>query len=403
MTTVQAVIGAGFGDEGKGLMVDYFSNQAHQTVKSNIVVRFNGGAQSSHTVVTPKGDRHIFGHFGAGIMTGSPTYLSKFFVVNPMLFRKEAEELAFKKISIGKVYVDPECIITTPYDMFLNQYLEKARGSKKHGSCGIGFNETIEKSLKSSDITLRVKDLFVPGEMERKFSNYLYDYLPNRIMDLGIQEMVAKELETLLSSNLLTNYIRDIDHMKAKIDVSDASIINKFDHVIFEGAQGLLLDQNSRYFPHVTRSNTGMKNVIEIASEVGIDKMEAVYISRCYATRHGNGTFRNEIAGIPYFAVEEKTNKSNEYQGHFRYGWPDILELADAIDYDASLANGKIALNKSLAITCFDQLDNGNVKFILVDFQEAPINDFMTQFMDLACVQNGYVSYGQTRNDVKIF
>ena len=83
--TARVVIGAQFGDEGKGRLT------AHHVVEVGddaIVVRFNGGAQAGHTVVAPDGRRHVFSHVGSGALTGAATYLSRFFVANPILFLK---------------------------------------------------------------------------------------------------------------------------------------------------------------------------------------------------------------------------------------------------------------------------------------------------------------------------
>ena len=95
-----------------------------------IVVRFNSGAQAGHTVVTPDGNRHVFGHFGSGTFNNTPTFLSKYFVVNPLSFLKELNELM--KIGLNpQIYVDDECLITTPYDMIINQIVEIFRGKNK--------------------------------------------------------------------------------------------------------------------------------------------------------------------------------------------------------------------------------------------------------------------------------
>ncbi len=100
MKSAKVVIGANFGDEGKGLVTDYFSAQ-----ENSIVVRFNGGAQAGHTVVRPDGVSHVHGHFGSGTLNGSPTYLSRHFVSHPHWFYEELELL--KKIGIEpKVYAD---------------------------------------------------------------------------------------------------------------------------------------------------------------------------------------------------------------------------------------------------------------------------------------------------------
>src|SRR4051812_30640034 len=87
---VSAVIGANYGDEGKGLVTDYLAEEGEGAV----VVRFNGGAQAGHTVVTPEGKRHVFHHFGSGTFRKARTHLSRFFISNPALFRPEFEALA---------------------------------------------------------------------------------------------------------------------------------------------------------------------------------------------------------------------------------------------------------------------------------------------------------------------
>lgn len=84
----RAVIGASFGDEGKGLVTDYLC----AIQGAGIVVRFNGGAQAGHTVVTPDGLRHVHHHFGSGTLWGTPTFLSQFFIVNPIAFLAELLE-----------------------------------------------------------------------------------------------------------------------------------------------------------------------------------------------------------------------------------------------------------------------------------------------------------------------
>src|SRR5580698_7114906 len=94
-----AVIGANFGDEGKGLITDFLCSQLDDC----LVVRFNGGAQAGHTVVTLRG-RHVFHHFGSGTFNDSPTFLSRFFVVNPLLWEKEHIELG----AIPVLHIDPD-------------------------------------------------------------------------------------------------------------------------------------------------------------------------------------------------------------------------------------------------------------------------------------------------------
>lgn len=150
-----AVLGANFGDEGKGLTTDYL---ASQQTNNSIVVRFNGGAQAAHTVQTPLNQRHVFKHIGSGSFCNSATFLSEFFICNPLLFRNEYEQLLNYNLT-PQIYVHPQAIITTPYDMMINQIAEEHRGNNRHGSCGVGINETVERSV-HPEFTLRVQDLY---------------------------------------------------------------------------------------------------------------------------------------------------------------------------------------------------------------------------------------------------
>ena len=97
-TAARVVIGAQFGDEGKGQAV---AGEAAAAGGDGIVVRYNGGAQAGHTVVTPDGRRHVFSHVGSGAFSGAATFLSRWFVSHPMLFLKEQAALAVREATAG--------------------------------------------------------------------------------------------------------------------------------------------------------------------------------------------------------------------------------------------------------------------------------------------------------------
>ena len=143
MKDIKIVIGANFGDEGKGKLTDYYTKNADNC----IVVCSNGGAQRGHTVLKSDGTRHVFHHFGSGTLNGADTYLPEDFILNPLVFREEWEELK----NLGwepYVYVHGKCMITNPLDMMANQIIEKSRGNDKHGSCGMGIYNTIQRYKK---------------------------------------------------------------------------------------------------------------------------------------------------------------------------------------------------------------------------------------------------------------
>src|SRR5690606_12238557 len=106
----KAVIGIGFGDEGKGITTDFLCSRS----RNPIVVRFSGGHQAGHTVVL-NGVRHVFSNFGSGTLRGAPTYWAKYCTVNPIGIINELDSLIKKGIT-PKLYIDEKCPITTPYD-----------------------------------------------------------------------------------------------------------------------------------------------------------------------------------------------------------------------------------------------------------------------------------------------
>ena len=398
MKNIKVVIGSGFGDEAKGVMTDYFSS----TAENGIVVRFNGSAQAGHTVTTPEGKRHVFSHVGAGSFNYLPTFLSSYFVVNPMLFNKEIKEL--KEINlVPKVYVDENCYVTTPYDIMLNQIAEIVRGSKKHGSCGVGFNETIERCLCGEQFKLTIADLNNERLMRDKICCIRDNYVKFRLKQLGIDKIPERYENLLAIDEIIESYIYDVENMLDLVVVTNSNILNQFETIVFEGAQGLLLDQNHKYFPHVTRSNTGMRNVAEIISKAGFQdqNIEIVYVTRAYMTRHGAGPFPTELESKPYENIVDLTNVPNSFQDTLRFGLLDLDNLAAAIHKD--MENAK-HLNSEikLAISCLDQIDKGEVDyFIREEKKKSPVDIFVKDAFQAVGVHGGYLSFGVTRTTIK--
>jgi adenylosuccinate synthase len=373
------IIGANFGDEGKGLMTDYMASN----LDGCFVVRFNGGAQSGHTVVTPQGNRHVFSHFGSGSYLGRPTYLSKYFLVNPLLFMKELGALGF----LPEVFVDENCLVSTPYDMIVNQLLEESRGSEKHGSCGVGFGETIERE--EMGFGFRAKDLETKKNIISKLEWIAEDYYPERLKKLGLD---GEEINLDLIIDKYYEFTK-------RIKICDCEII-KDKPIVFEGAQGLLLDQNHKYFPHVTRSNTGCKNAICILKDLNreSENVESIYVTRFYMTRHGRGPFPTEITSR--VSWKEETNTYNDYQEHFRFGVLDLSKMAEEIKKDVK--KNKIK-DFSIAVTCLDQANEGEAIYIL---KEKYIMNTVLGFIgdvegEFPGVKNIYISFGNTRDDVR--
>lgn len=383
MANIKAVIGANYGDEGKGLMTDYFANQAKEENKSCLVVCHNGGAQRGHTVVTPDGVRHVFRHFGSGSLVGADTYLSSEYIINPITFRKEREKLLGKVTKMPKCYVNPNCRITLPYDMLINQIIELDRGENRHGSCGMGIWETIVRNNERT-FALRV------GEIERTFL-FLYfflisvknNYLTKRLSVLGVKNINLDMFKSINSPALIDHYIQDIFYMLDNISFASNDILKSYDTIIFESGQGLQLDQNrTENQPNTTPSNTGLQNPISILKSLddfNISSFEACYVSRSYETRHGAGNFPTECGKMVINSIiKDFTNQPNEFQGEIRYGTLDIPRLLKRIQEDVSFGED-YDIDVSIALTHL----NENVVNIKPDFP---------------C--SFHYSYSQTREDI---
>lgn len=308
----RAVIGANFGDEGKGLVTDYLC----ATQGADVVVRFNGGVNAGHTVVTPDGRRHVFSHFGSGTLAGVPTFLSQFFVCNPIIFLTEVQEIIDLGVSTV-VWAHPDCLVTTFADIIINQELERKKGDKRHGSTGYGINETMNRS-KIPHLKITMSDIWNRVDLRDK-----------------LKEICTKFAE-FRTGRPLSNYEEGIEKFIQCCDQMGELVthggIGMFKDPIFEGAQGLLLDMdNKEHFPHVTHSKTGLHNVRVLSELGGYSTIEAYYVTRSYLTRHGAGRLPGESSALNF---RDETNAPNEFQGTLRFAALDVASLFERIRDD---------------------------------------------------------------------
>lgn len=335
----KAVIGLGFGDEGKGLVTNYLCMQAIDQLIDPLVIRFSGGQQAGHTVRKSDGVSHVFSNFGSGTLSGIPTYWSKYCSVHPLGVVNELE--ALKSLGVSpKLLIDERSPLTTPFEIKNNQLL-----SKGHGTCGVGVGETFKREEEFYSFTFG--DLFFHGIIERKL-----ELIKNRYRNI-----LSKDDFELAESNL-PGFIEhcfimmESNEIKRSYTMPDNSRYQAFDSHIFEGSQGLMLDQHIGYFPHVTRSNTGSTNLGSLTFGAPV---EYWLVTRAYQTRHGNGPMSNEH--IPHNIKDdpEETNITNEWQGDFRRALLDVDQLLYAISRDHVIRSSK---RKKLVITCLDHIEN---------------------------------------------
>lgn len=394
------IIGAGYGDEGKGYFTDYVSSLKNKSV----VVRFNGGAQAGHTVVIPEGKKHVFGHFTSNLfLKNASSYLSKYFQINPVIYLKELNQLNNLGI-VPDIACHSDCYIATPFDMLINQWLEYTRGESRHGSCGLGIGETIHRS-EVENVPLYIKDTKNINILKEKL--YLVrEVFFKRVKELNLEPML-NQYSFVLQQEFIDRFIEDIQQMHNSLKIGVDNINHKFfleKDIVFEGAQGLMLDQSMGHFPYVTRSNTGLKNVIEFSVENNINELNVIYATRCYKTRHGAGPLKWELKNQPYENIVDNTNIPNEYQGTIRYAYLDLDVLQEAIEKDIKsieqeITNNNIIVNYKIGMTWLNitPLHYFYHKNKLLFRHTRDFIHYIEEYFDWKIIE----SYGKTREDIK--
>lgn len=358
-----AVIGMNYGDEGKGHITNFFSDE------NALNIRFNGGAQAAHAVFLSDGRNHIFHHFGSGSLQGARTLLASHFIVNPIRFVDEYEALS-QKTDLREVFIDPRCRVSTHYDMLINAF--SSWYHRKHDTCGIGINETIERN-QFRQLRIRARDLVNKSEDQLKsiLQTIENEYVPYRLDKLKLPKSMFRSYCSKRIKNrkeTMEAYLRTIKFVMAKSVVwPDDNLIYRFltrspaRHLVFEGAQGLLLDQHrTEYMPYLTRSSTGIKNVFEVLGTMRTSiNLDVCLVTRTYLTRHGDGPLFNEFS-LPHAKITEPANPENPYQGKMRYGhlnkdWYNkaLKELQHNNKYPKCIAKYEVGV----AMTCMDHIN----------------------------------------------
>ena len=321
--SIRAVIGKNFGDEGKGLATDYLAMLAREKDHSCIVVRHNGGAQAGHTVEA-LGKRFIFREISSGSFRGADTLWAPTFMPDLYKLADEVNEFLTLGVKLPKIFSVPDCPLTYIDDILINMSLETRRGKDRHGSCGMGIDEAKRRSL-LADFKITPYDIASGGAEEffRKLTYIREEYLPKRLEALDLNPSSMGEFGDMITDkNVLYNYCEQMCRNSELIEIVNEDIMKSYDDIVFEGAQGLMLDEeNDAYAPNLTSSRTGITNPDAILKRVGIEgEAEAVYVTRTYVTRHGAGRLPyEEVLADEGMVFEDSTNVHNEWQGSIRF------------------------------------------------------------------------------------
>lgn len=328
------VTGLLYGDEGKGSIVDHLVRRT----EARLVVRHNGGAQAAHNVVLSDGRHHTFSQWGAGTFAGARTFLSQHMITHPLAMVNEATHL--REVGISDPWdlmmVDERALVITPYHQAANRIREQRRGDARHGSCGMGVGETYEDRGKPH--ALRFGDLSDgPTLIDR-----LHAVRAEKMSELDIGAMQLPEL---------VDVAHRLKEVHSRVQVLRAGVgdglLRSQAAVVFEGAQGVLLDQFRGVQPYTTWSNTTSENALAMLAGLDFD-VTKIGVLRPYVTRHGAGPLAtyDELLTL---ALPDVHNRWNDWQRSFRCGRFDAELARAAIDIEGGI--------DQLALTNVDRME----------------------------------------------
>jgi len=359
MKTAYIIVDLGFGDAGKGSIVDYLA----QTRDVSAIVRYTGGPHAAHHVVRPDGVSHAFCQFGATFKQGIRTHLARGVVVKPENLVYEGNALEGKGCPdpFVSLSIDPMCRVVTSYHAMLCQMKEVSRGDQRFGSVGIGVGEAVVESEETPGMTLRVGDLYDPETLGGKL-NIHFEKMQRQAQAIlrdcahsPFQEEVRAVYDRFMGQVRLKNVLSLYQHFSEHLPITiwpDGDFIEQCagqpGDIVFEGAHAALLDRDHGYYPYVVKTCTTNNEALRILDQSNLAfKPATIGVIRGLGYRHGPGPFVTEDPGLSGL-FEEKHNRENEWQGKVRYGWFDLPAIRHGMRLNRHV--------DALALTMLDHL-----------------------------------------------
>ena len=313
--TTTVVLGAQWGDEGKGKVTDFFASSA------DYVIRFQGGNNAGHTIVV--GDEKLaLSLTPSGVLYPECVpVIGSGCVVDLDFLKKELEMLNSKNVSTKKLAISPNAHLIMPYHKLLDELIEESLGKDKIGTTKKGIGPCYSDKIQRCGI--RVQDLLDDEIFAQKVNKNLEE--KNQILTkiYGRDPLDPNEIINEFKSykDIVTNHIKDTSLM-----ISNAIKSNK--NILFEGAQGTLLDIDHGTYPFVTSSNTSSGNAA-IGSGVGpLNLNKIVGVTKAYISRVGSGPFITEQENeIGDYLIEKGAEFGVVTGRRRRCGWLDLISL----------------------------------------------------------------------------
>ncbi|WP_158367357.1 adenylosuccinate synthase [Candidatus Williamhamiltonella defendens] len=318
------VLGAQWGDEGKGKIVDLLTERA------KYVVRYQGGHNAGHTLII-KGKKTVLHIIPSGILRNNTiNIIGNGVVLEPHALIKEIKELEMQGVPVrNRLFLSAACPLILPYHVALDNQREKARGIKAIGTTGRGIGPAYEDKVARR--ALRLGDIFnqITFEVQLKevieYHNFqLVHYYKAEPVDY---ERVVENIWGI--ADILKNMVIDVTQV-----LSHAR--EKAENLLFEGAQGTFLDIDHGTYPYVTSSNTTAGNV---ATGSGFGPLYIDYILgivKAYSTRVGAGPFPTELNDETGNFLRDKGHEYGATTGRIRRtGWLDAVSLRQAVQVNS--------------------------------------------------------------------
>ncbi|HZC81620.1 MAG TPA: adenylosuccinate synthase, partial [Nitrospiraceae bacterium] len=327
------VIGAQWGDEGKGKIVDILASDV------DAVVRYQGGSNAGHTVINERGT-FVFHLIPSGILyRGTLCVIGNGVVVDPASLIEELDHLQTQGVKIGKNFiVSHRAHLILPYHKAIDKAAEQSKGSRRIGTTGRGIGPSYADKM--SRIGIRMGDLLNPKAFRTK--------LEENVVEINWFLEQLYKLERFEVDNVFRQYMGYADRLKSHI-VDATMLVNKMidggKTVLFEGAQGTHLDVDFGTYPYVTSSSSTAGGA-STGTGVGPTKIDAVLgVAKAYTTRVGSGPFPTELTDAVGDGLQARGKEFGSTTGRARRcGWFDgvVVRYATKVNGLASLAVTKL-------------------------------------------------------------
>jgi adenylosuccinate synthase len=345
------VIGTQWGDEGKGKVVDWLTEQAQG------VVRFQGGHNAGHTLVIG-GKKQVLRLIPSGILRpGVTCWIGSGVVLSPDALLQEIDELERAGVAVrDRLRISGTCPLILPYHVALDRARESKRGDAKIGTTGRGIGPAYEDKVGRRAV--RVRDLFSPEQLRAKVREVLDFHNFALVHYYGAQALDADQVV----DDALKLAPR-VAPMVADVPAELAAAARRGDRLLFEGAQGALLDVDHGTYPFVTSSNC-IAGAAAPGAGVGPQQLDYVLgIAKAYTTRVGSGPFPTELFDDTGKHLATKGNEFGSVTGRpRRCGWFDAVAMRRSIQL-----NGV----SGLCVTKLDVLDGLSTVRICTGYRRA--------------------------------